>query len=262
MGMSDRTRLIGLVVMEVGLVVGLHAFGRVDGFAIPWSDISGWLETAAFEDAFGAVVLVIALAMAYWLLISTLSYLLASMSGRPGALGAVGSLTLPAVRRLVGRAVALSIAASAVAGSFTPAVGGTGSAPVVVEVDNAGSLHPPGTTRTPGEGEPSDIVLPPHLEPIQDTDSPSSDQPTSPVADPVVDGAQSHSVTVRRGDHLWNLSERHLVAVLGRSDLGEHEIARYWVRVIDANRDTIRSRNPDLIYPGEIIVLPPVATAR
>ena len=65
-------------------------------------------------------------------------------------------------------------------------------------------------------------------------------------------------MTVRRGDHLWSLSERHLARVLGRDDLSEQEIAPYWVTVIETNRSAIRSGNPDLIYPGETILLPEV----
>ena len=66
------------------------------------------------------------------------------------------------------------------------------------------------------------------------------------------------TVTVQRGDHLWSLSEVHLQQVTGRTDLAEHEIARYWVRVVKENRTRIRSGNPDHIYPGEILVLPEV----
>ena len=262
-GMRDRSRLVGLVAVEVALVVALHALGRMDGFAIEWSNLPAWLESTAFEDAFGAVVLVVALLMAYWLLVSTLAYLAASVSGRPGALGAVSWLTLPPVRRLVSRAVALSIAASAVVGSLTSAVaGGAGSAPVIVEVEQSGSFFPPGATAVPQSGDQSGIVVPPHLEPESTPAGHEPDpdhQPSAPVV-PSVDGSISHPVTARHGDHLWGLSERHLAEVLGRSDLGEHEIARYWVRVIEANRDTIRSGDPDLIYPGEILVLPAVTT--
>ena len=110
-------------------------------------------------------------------------------------------------------------------------------------------------------------MVPPHLDPPPAADIPAPEAPEPPPGTdvpapaPAVDGSHPHSVTVRRGDHVWSLSERHLVRVLGRSDLGEHEIARYWVRVIEANRYTLRSGNPDLIYPGEIIVLPIVTTA-
>ena len=254
---------MGLVVLEVALVFALHALGRLEGFAIDWSDPAGWLDTVAFEDAVGAVVLMVALVMAYWLLLSTLAYLAASMSGRPGTMGAVGWLTLPPVRRLVRRAVALSIAASAVAGPLAPAVAnltGGGSVPVVIEVDEGGRLHSPGGPGAPADEDRSDIVVPPHLDPRPPPIN-TQEPERSPGADPSVDGSHNHSVVVRRGDHLWSLSERHLAQVLGRSDLGEHEIARYWVRVIETNRGTIRSGNADLIYPGEVIELPAVTAS-
>lgn len=261
--MRERSRLVGLVVTEVALVVALHALGRSDGFGIEWSNLSTWFESTSFEDAFGVVVLVVALLIAYWLLVSTLAYLAASVAGRPGALGAVSWLTLPPVRRLVSRAVALSLAASTVAGSLSSAVaGGAGSAPVVAEVDQSGTFFPPGATRAPEGGDQPGIVVPPHLEPESAPagHDPEPDQRPSVPVEPVVDGSVGHPVTVRHGDHLWGLAERHLAEVLGRSDLGEHEIARYWVSVIEANRETIRSGNPDLIYPGEVLVLPAVTT--
>jgi nucleoid-associated protein YgaU len=129
---------------------------------------------------------------------------------------------------------------------------------VIVEVDQSGRFFPPGATEAPEGGDQSGIVVPPHLEPESTPAGHEPDPDQRPSAEPSVDGSVSHPVTVRHGDHLWGLSERHLTQVIGRSDLGEHEIARYWVRVIEANRDTIRSGNPDLIYPGEILVLPAV----
>jgi hypothetical protein len=42
-------------------------------------------------------------------------------------------------------------------------------------------------------------------------------------------------------------------------DLSEREIARYWLDVVDANRASLRSGDPDVIFPGETIKLPPVA---
>ena len=33
-------------------------------------------------------------------------------------------------------------------------------------------------------------------------------------------------------------------------------IARYWQRLIAANRTTLRSGDPSLIFPGEVITLP------
>jgi nucleoid-associated protein YgaU len=65
---------------------------------------------------------------------------------------------------------------------------------------------------------------------------------------------------VVRGDNLWTISRAHLAAASGRGpgDLSNREIANYWIRVIEVNRDRLRSGDPDLIYPGEQIELPPI----
>lgn len=67
-------------------------------------------------------------------------------------------------------------------------------------------------------------------------------------ADPTV-------VTVVQGDHLWKISKRHLEEHLAHEP-GNGEIAPYWRTVIDENRERLRSGDPDLIYPGELIRLP------
>ena len=58
-------------------------------------------------------------------------------------------------------------------------------------------------------------------------------------------------VTVEKGDHLWKMSQRQL---------GDQSpaiaVAPYWRRVVKLNAPHLRSRNPDLIYPGEIIEMP------
>ncbi|MGB7861099.1 MAG: LysM domain-containing protein [Acidimicrobiia bacterium] len=67
----------------------------------------------------------------------------------------------------------------------------------------------------------------------------------------------SLQVTVRPGDHLWKISASHLVDRLER-EVGTNEISPYWRSVITMNRSHLRSGDPDLIYPGEVIVLPPI----
>jgi hypothetical protein len=64
------------------------------------------------------------------------------------------------------------------------------------------------------------------------------------------------------GDNLWTIARDHIAAVTNRrsSDLSDHEIATYWLRVIAVNRAALRSGNPDLIFPGELIMLPPLNT--
>jgi nucleoid-associated protein YgaU len=63
------------------------------------------------------------------------------------------------------------------------------------------------------------------------------------------------TVVVEPGDHLWKISQTHLDRTLGRPARPE-EVDPYWRAVIDANRGQLVSRDPDLIYPGEVIRLP------
>ena len=58
-------------------------------------------------------------------------------------------------------------------------------------------------------------------------------------------------VEVRRGDHIWSISERHL-----ESFDPTREVAPYWRLVVETNTARIKSGDPDLIYPGEEILLP------
>lgn len=61
------------------------------------------------------------------------------------------------------------------------------------------------------------------------------------------------TVVVEKGDHLWKISARHLDE---RASNGE--IAPYWRRVVEVNTPQLRSGDPDLIYPGEVVQLPAI----
>jgi nucleoid-associated protein YgaU len=64
------------------------------------------------------------------------------------------------------------------------------------------------------------------------------------------------SVVVEPGDHLWKISEEHLADVLGRP-AEDAEVDPYWRSVIETNRERLLSGDPDLIFPGETVALPP-----
>jgi hypothetical protein len=65
---------------------------------------------------------------------------------------------------------------------------------------------------------------------------------------------------VVQGDNLWTIARNHLAEVRGRPavELSDRQIAAYWVTLVDANLGGLRSGDPDLIYPGEVVELPPV----
>lgn len=101
------------------------------------------------------------------------------------------------------------------------------------------------------------------------TDDPTGRAPADPSAvDPTTRRTTSHPAnvvrspaatrhTIRPGDSLWLVAERH-VASHGGGAAEEREVAQYWLRLVDENRATLRSGNPGLVYAGEIIVLPPL----
>jgi uncharacterized membrane protein YgcG len=124
MGTAGRTAplrrtgsLLGLLGLEVAAVLGLHGLGRFAGLRIGWDEPVSWLLNSPIQNVLGSVLRMVALVMAYWLLASTVAYLLASLTRLPGAVRAVGWATLPLVRRVADHAVAVTLATSMVGGT-------------------------------------------------------------------------------------------------------------------------------------------------
>ena len=90
----------------------------------------------------------------------------------------------------------------------------------------------------------------PHLRVVvRSKRSPSiaSAHPTAP--------ARHRSYVVRAGDNLWAIAKNE-VARRGGETATDGQIARYWQHVVAANRGTLRSGDPSLIFPGEVVALP------
>lgn len=85
-----------------------------------------------------------------------------------------------------------------------------------------------------------------------------AEEPPEPVRLPVALSGREDAVTrvtVVEGDHLWRISERHVRGQLGREPTTT-EVSPYWRKVVSHNMGNLRSGDPDLIYPGEVIDLP------
>lgn len=79
-----------------------------------------------------------------------------------------------------------------------------------------------------------------------------------PAADePGDDEAAPATHTVQRGEHLWAIAAAQLRQVRKQEPTGE-EVAAYWRAVVAANADRLPSGDPDLVYPGDPVVLPEV----
>jgi nucleoid-associated protein YgaU len=65
-------------------------------------------------------------------------------------------------------------------------------------------------------------------------------------------------VTLAPGDHLWAVAERTLAAAQDRRP-PEREVVRYWRSLVELNRSDLPDpADPDLVFPGDVIRLPPV----
>ena len=68
-------------------------------------------------------------------------------------------------------------------------------------------------------------------------------------------------LVVAPGDNLWELAARRIATATGRerADVTDAEIAPAWIALCDRNRATLRSGDPNLVFPGEVVVFPPVS---
>jgi hypothetical protein len=265
-GPKARRVLVLLVASEAIAVVALHRLGGVDGFAIPRHDFGGWLQQSTSEEVLLVGARLVALLAAWWLLASTVLYVAARVARLRGAARALGWATLPAVRRWVDGAAAISIVAATALGVGRPAAADPppttrpAAAPVVVDIDHRDPAsvpaRPPSGVRT---GQAVDSPPAPTVPPTGTTSPPptTAPPPVAPIvpavppfpAGPPPAPAAGATHTVTPGEHLWSIAAAR---VAGASD-----VAPYWLRVIELNRHRLRSGNPNLVYPGEILELPP-----
>jgi nucleoid-associated protein YgaU len=258
------------------------ALAMVDRLAPPgviWGDMWRWLGATPPEEAMIAFAAVAVRLAAVWVLVSTTVTGLAMLSGRARVTETASRFALPAVRRL---ALATATRLAAVTLAVTPAL-----APVT-----ATSLEatPPSSVRAWAADEP-DHPLPPFLviapgggelpAAVDDSETTAEDATTdtrpmpippfllteggtvAPVDTPPVTaaiGTDATRYTVVAGDHLWAIAGKRLTEVRGQTP-DEDEHARYWVRLVDANRGRVRSGDPDLIFAGEVIELPEIEPA-
>lgn len=255
-------RVVGTVLVEAVVVVALVAIGRRPGLEVPVGHLGSWLREGDAATVSMALLRWVALLGAGWLLASTLLYLAAAASRVPSAVRAVRWSTLPAARRAIDAACAVSVATSVVlappAAGAARDTGDTTSVTIVRDGrGHAGNGGAGGIAQLP----PDSTTPPPSAPP-----APPAPPVSAPTPTPVVTVVASSSpaeveVVVVAGDNLWELAARHLASTSARArvDVGDAEVAPYWGRVCDANRDRLASRDPNLVYPGERVLLPPPA---
>ena len=211
------------------VVVALALAAAGDGpLAPPPAAPSGWAAWAAERtpvEAAAAVLRLTLLVAAGYLLAVTVLGVGAALLRRRGAVAAVARWSPPVVRWLLGTWLAGS-----------RAVGPAAAAPA---------------------GPPPTMVLLPDDEPPP-ARRPVPPPPPPPPPPPAPAPATTTTITLAPGDHLWSVAARTLATAWGRPP-AEREVAPYWRLLVELNRSALPDpADPDLVFPGEVLRLPPV----
>lgn len=206
----------------------LHHAGPPSNWMPAWSPN----PSAPLDQVLSTFALWALVTLFIWALLGTAFYALALLIGREGVTRRAARITPRWCRRWAERLAATFIGFSL--------LGAAGPVHAVQDVPaEASEAADPGGTDIPHPGlsrlTRSGKDRTPLVSPAAGTKPPSADH------------------LVVRGDNLWAIAADRLAA---HPDTAL-TIREYWLLVIDANRDRLRSGNPDLIFPGETVVLPP-----
>jgi resuscitation-promoting factor RpfA len=149
---------------------------------------------------------------------------------------------------------------SAVVVDASPAVGDATATMHRVSDPAETPARPPSLPSTPPPSTPPPSTRPPSVAPTSAgsaADVPSSPVgPTLPVA-PALPHTDAGTWVVEPGDSLWSIAAE--VVRGDRPDAGDREVSRFWQRLVEANRrELVDPDNPDLLLPGQRLVVPGV----
>ena len=185
---------------------------------------AAWAAERTALEAAGALLRLAVLVTGGYLLTLTALGLLARVLGWRRALRVVARWSPPVVRWVLGAGLAGALAV--------------------------------GPTAVAGASPPPTMVLVPDDEPAPPPPPPSVLAPTP--APPPPPAPEAQTVTLAPGDHLWAVAERTLAAAQDRRP-PEREVVRYWRSLVELNRSDLPDpADPDLVFPGDVIRLPPV----
>lgn len=213
-------RGLGILVVEGGALVVLY---RGSLPSVDWSDVARWLDATPPEDAILAIVRAVALVGTWYLVATTLLVTLASVTRIPALVRGVRIVSLPGLRRAIEGVAAASLAVAPLANAV-PAFAST-------PAQTAAPLELPAYTPRPaGDAE---------------------EYAPTPAGDLVEQHQDVHLVVP--GESLWSIAED---AIPLETSERPAAIDAYWRALLELNTSTLRSGDPNLIYPGEVIRLP------
>jgi hypothetical protein len=206
--------------------------------------LSGSITQWRGDDLAFATTWVAAILCALWLGVTTLGCAIALGRGDRVLAQRVARWAPPIARRVL-QAALIGSWALVPANAFAAAP----SAPVTVHAGAGGRL-----VTVPGSPAPVDVQV---------VRSPSAGAPEapagvgpSPALPKAAPPAVAHTHVVRAGENLWRIARAEVARSTAVARPGNDAVAGYWQRVVAANRATLRSGDPSLIFAGEVVTLP------
>jgi len=244
MNASRWIRAILVMTVLAIVIVALHYVARFDlGGPAGMDDVGEWLNDPVLVVA--TIARWLALIMSYYLLvIVAATATVETGTDRPWISRIIPERSAAVAGLLLGiAAVAVPLADNADT-TTSGATDATAAAPLtLVRASDSLQLQPIESPRlAPDIGRP----VP---EPPATTSTPSSE------------GVELWDVA--SGENFWVIAHETLADHLGRADLEDAEIAVYWRRLVAANEDRlIEPGNPDLLLPGQQLVIPDPAVGK
>lgn len=243
-----RARLVLLVALTVEVASAAVLVPQALATNVPLHHLRAWVEAVGAIEVLVAVATWLGAAVALWLLAATTCSVLAE-----SGLGVANHVARRVAPRLLVRLCAIAVSPAMALG---PATATAIEAPIPPPVEAPSSEETP-VQQPPASEEPTVVPSP---APTDDTrfDGPSVEPTENKRADDPPSSMERDEVTVVTGDNLWVMTARHLAETRGVDPctLTDAEIAEVWRVVVRENRPLLRSGDPDLIFPGESVLLP------
>ncbi len=213
--------------------------------------LSGGVGTWGGDELALVTAWLFAVVCAAWLGAVALACLAALSRGRRGVAHRIAGWAPPVARRALQTAL---IGTWALAPTYAYAAA---PAPVTVQIGPSGRL-----AGIPATGSPAEIPVVRSPRPIParspDAGSRAGVPARAPVPAQPVAVAVSTRHVVRAGESLWSIASDEVTRAGPGADRDQRVVGAYWQRLVAANRATLRSGDPSLIYPGEVVTRPAI----
>lgn len=228
-----------------------------------WLPTPGEILDAPPEEAVYGCIWLLTLSVVAWVLCSALLSVCAYTARIPAAIRAAEWMTVGPVQRLARRLAALILAMGSISASYPAGAVNLPPVPIVASYEQEAALDPspasvPGAS-TPAVAGTIGVTV---AGPARTGEPGGRFAVSTPVrlrsgVDQAVTAGEHIEYVVQPGDSMWSVSSAYLRR--NREDpVPGHEVMRIWRQVVDLNRGRVRSGDPDLIFPGEILLLPVV----